>query len=224
MSLYKVLLRNKRRARILDSQNSRSFRRNGQPCGMRVLSIIKAVRLPQSNPSILLLPCHVRAEYFLSKLYSSRIFFPPEVGPLVFWACEAYHIFPFRHLWSMCRAPRRSFFRDPRFVRTDYIPGKILPRGRAKDNGKILIIKNLICVTFGGGKSFYLCFSFFYWILFLARFLDPTNESRGSNFPSIRIFMAVDLDSFRHLFVRDRINRQPTWHSFRDVSQSGCLE
>lgn len=60
--------------------------------------------LPQSNPSILL-PCHMRAEYFLSKSYSSRIFFPSEVGPLVFWVCEAYHIFPFRHLWPMCRAP-----------------------------------------------------------------------------------------------------------------------
>lgn len=145
---------------------------------MRVLSIIKAVRLPQSNPSILL-PCHVRAEYFLSKLYSSRIFFPAEVGPLVFWACEAYHIFLFRHLWSMCRAPRRSFFRDPRFVRTDYIPGKMLPWGEAKDNGKILIIKNLICVTSGGRKSFYLCvflFLFFFLLNFFSRAIFRSRE------------------------------------------------
>lgn len=37
-------------------------------------------------------------------LFSSRR--RRRVGPLVFWAREAYHIFPFRRLWSMASRAR----------------------------------------------------------------------------------------------------------------------
>lgn len=108
---------------------------------MRVLSIIKVVRLPQSNPSILLFS-FAASGIFLSSFQESilfPIFFPSKNLDLssYFGLAKAYIFFHPRRLWSMRRARSPSILLPLSEICKDglYL-GKTLPWGSKGQSGK----------------------------------------------------------------------------------------
>lgn len=105
------------------------------------------------------------------------------LGTLVFWVREAYHIFPFRRLWSDLSWPRRFFSRDSRLVSADYA-GET-PLGRRKGQWDFLIKGFDTRNIRHRGEIFY--FYFFFLIAFFSAipFLSVPPNSFARIFPHI---------------------------------------